>query len=206
MKTIFFIIIYSSSFLFGQVSNDRIFSLAQQPKNYNYSLKIDSIPDNTTENRDTSSNRKIAHPDTSLRSNYCYMTFGLMDILGFGFGHQINSTYAIGIKWTGYWLSGGSFVPNSGAGVGIRLSQYTGWRILNNINYEMTLFYNASTQTADDSKVIIKGGAIDINIGNEKNFDNGINFICSIGIIGSFALGAPPLVLPNIKIGFNINF
>jgi len=69
MKKIFFIIIYSSSFLFGQVSHDRIFSFAQLPEKNNYSLKIDSIPDNTTENRDTSSNRKITYPDTSLRSN-----------------------------------------------------------------------------------------------------------------------------------------
>jgi len=64
----------------------------------------------------------------------------------------------------------------------------------------------ATTQTSDNSGAIIKGGSIDINIGNEKNFDNGINFICSIGVVYSFALGAPPLVLPNIKLGFNINF
>ena len=129
-----------------------------------------------------------------------------MDIMGVGLGWQINSNFAIGLKWTGYWLSGGTFVPNSGTGIGIKISEKITFGIFNNINYETTFFYRYSDQKPEKSKVLIKGFAVDINIGDENINDNGFNFIWLVGVVVSSAQGSKPLLLPNLKIGFNINF
>ncbi len=151
-------------------------------------------------------NKIVEKPDTNLRTAYFYMSLGFADITALCFGYQINPDIAIGFKWAGYWLSGGTFVPNSGTGFGLKISQNIKSNIFNNINYELTLFYRSSDQIPEKSKIIVKGGAIDVNIGNENIKNNGFNFIWLIGVVGNLAQGSRLLIIPNLKIGFNINF
>jgi len=145
---------------------------------------------------------------SDIRNGYFYLTIGLLDILGFGVGYQINKNYSVGIKWSDYWLSdvggGGLFpFPDNGGGFGIRLSRNLNYKVFNNLNFEVLLFYTVSHRSY---KQFIKGASFDINIGDENNINNGFNFIWSVGCVVNGAKGAPPLFMPNFKIGFNINY
>lgn len=145
-----------------------------------------------------------------VRDGYGYLTIGIADLFGLGLGYQLDDVYSLGIKWGIYWTSskggrpeGGPAVPNGGAGFGIRFSRSLNNNIFNNINFETTFFHTISENNFSD---FIKGGAIDVNIGNENHLQNGQNFIWSLGLVSSFANGVSPLFLPNLKIGININF
>ncbi len=141
--------------------------------------------------------------DSNNRSTYFYLTIGIAEPLAIGYGYQINNDLAVALKWSGYWLSGGgTYIPHSGTGFGLKISKNTGVKYLNNLNGEISLFYRAAN---DKSKTLIKGFAFDINIGNEKLTKNSINFIWSIGISIASSRDSSPLYLPQLKIGFNIN-
>ncbi|MCL4512125.1 MAG: hypothetical protein M1470_13880 [Bacteroidetes bacterium] len=131
------------------------------------------------------------------------MTIGVIEPLAFGAGLQIDSVWAIGIKYCGYWTSGGTYLPNSGTGVGVRISEKIRFMIFDNINYEMTAFHPYPDQ---DSKALINGGAIDINMGRESNLKDGFNVIWSLGVTATTGEGSALLVLPNLKLGFDVNF
>jgi hypothetical protein len=134
------------------------------------------------------------------RNGYAYLTIGLAEVLGFGFGYQINNDYAIGIKYGGCWIAKGF---RYGAGFGLKLSRYLSSKFFNNINLELTTYTSSSVQFTESN--LIKGASIDFNIGNESKL-NAINFIWSVGFITSVAKGAQPLFVPSLKTGFNINF
>lgn len=138
----------------------------------------------------------------SHRTAYFILTVGFADPLALGLGYQLNNNWAIGIKWDGYWLYGGSFVPNSGGGLGIKLSKRTKINYINNLNLELLPFLFSST---DKSRILFKGFTVELNIGNEQIRSSGIYFIWSVGAVASFARHTPPLYLPNLKIGFNVN-
>ncbi len=133
------------------------------------------------------------------RNGYAYLSFGLAEVVSLGVGLQINEDYAIGIKYGGCWIAKRF---RYGAGFGLKLSRYLSSKFFNNINLELTTYTSSSVQFTESN--LIKGAAIDFNIGNESKI-NAINFIWSVGFITSFAKGAQPLFVPSLKIGFNIN-
>lgn len=134
------------------------------------------------------------------RNGYAYLSVGLAEVVSLGVGLQINEDYAIGIKYGGCWIAKGF---RYGAGFGLKLSRYLSSKFFNNINLELTTYTSSSVQFTESN--LIKGAAIDFNIGNESKL-NAINFIWSVGFISSVAKGAQPLFMPSLKIGFNINF
>jgi hypothetical protein len=136
---------------------------------------------------------------TSIRDVYFYSTIGIAELIGIGFGLQLNKDYALGIKFGGSWISGGF---GYGGGLGLRLGRTLPHKIFNNINLELTPFVGSSVQNTN--KYLIKGAAIEFNIGNEDKLSR-INFIWSLGAILSIAKGTSPLFMPSLKIGFNIN-
>lgn len=134
------------------------------------------------------------------KNGYAYLSVGLTELVSFGVGLQINADYAIGIKYGGCWISKGF---RYGAGPGLKFSRSLSSRFFNNINLEITTYTSSSVQFTESN--LIKGAAIDLNIGNESKL-NAINFIWSVGFITSVAKGAQPLFVPSLKIGFNVNF
>lgn len=177
---------------------------------FNEIIKKDSLNQNFDE--DTAKLNQNINFEYSIYSNtrngYFFITIGLLDIFGFGFGYQINKNYAVGIKWSDYWLSDmgdeGLFpFPDNGGGFGVRISRTMNYQIINNLNFEVLLFYTVSHRSY---KQFIKGAAFDINIGDESKMKNGFNFIWSVGFVVSCAKGVPTLYMPNLKIGFNINY
>ena len=172
-----FSFLFCNSFVYCQIpankdsgQSERILSAFQADQLQNEFQKRISSYDSII----ISSNPIEENLKTGYRNGYFYLTIGLIEPIGLGFGYQMNSNWALGLKLAGYWLAGGMFLPNSGTGIGIRISQRTGWKILNNVNYEYTFFYEASDHS-HYSKTLIKGGAFDINIGNEQ-INKGINF------------------------------
>ena len=142
--------------------------------------------------------------ESNSRSCYTYLSIGVIEPLALGVGFQVNPEWAMGVKWGVYWLSGRSYItPPPGVGVGTRISQRIGTTAINNINYELAAFYVAGNQYSG-SKALIRGGSLDINIGHES-YERGMNFIWSLGVTATTAEGSPLLVLPNLKIGFNVN-
>ncbi|KAB2853158.1 MAG: hypothetical protein F9K42_00750 [Ignavibacterium sp.] len=139
-------------------------------------------------------------PQSNNRNGYTYIAIGLAEIVSVGVGLQINEDYALGIKYGGCWIAKGF---RYGAGFGLKLSRSLSSKYFNNINLELTTYTSSSVQFTES--FLIKGAAIDFNIGNESKF-NAINFIWSVGFITSIAKVAQPLFVPSMKIGFNINF
>lgn len=179
-----------SNILLGQSTNENNYSIsADDKKIFLTTAEYNSF--------------RVDNADTNSRIAFFYFTTGIAEPIAIGFGYQLNEDWAIALKWSGYWLSGGTFVPESGGGYGLKLSRRTHIKYINNLNFEMTPFLNASN---DESKVFFKGFAFDLNIGNEQIKNCGIYFIWSVGLTASYARHTPPLFLPNIKIGFNINF
>ncbi len=179
------------------------------PKNETFKTSPKAI---TTYNRetllfdraDTVSNKTIEKPNNYVRSNYIFMTIGAIEPIALGFGFQINKDLALGIKFCGYFLSGGTYALNSGLGVGLRISKHIQFGFINIINSEITMLNRTSDSRS--SGLFIRGAVFDINIGNENILSNGLHFIWSAGVVGSFAYRITPLFSPNLKIGFNINF
>ncbi len=153
---------------------------------------------------DSVTNKTIEKPNNYIRSNYIYMTIGAIEPIALGFGFQINSDLAFGIKFCGYFLSGGSYALNSGLGVGLRISKHIQFGFINIVNSEITMLNRTSDSRS--SGIFIRGAALDINTGNENILSKGLHFIWSVGVVGSFAYRLTPLFSPNLKIGFNINF
>jgi hypothetical protein len=153
---------------------------------------------------DTVTIEPIERPNNYVRSNYIFMTIGAIEPIALGFGFQINKDLALGIKFCGYFLSGGTYALNSGLGVGLRISKHIQFGFINIINSEITMLNRTSDSRS--SGLFIRGAVFDINIGNENILSNGLHFIWSAGVVGSFAYRITPLFSPNLKIGFNINF
>jgi len=141
--------------------------------------------------------------DTNYRTIYFHITIGIAEPLGVGCGYQLNENWGVALKWGAYWLSGGVYAPKTNAGFGIKLSRSLDYLFINNINCEVTLFNELFSGVS--KTMTIEGYALDINVGNEKIIKDSGNFIWAIGLSVSSGKHSPPLYLPQLKIGFNIN-
>lgn len=148
--------------------------------------------------------------DSNFRKGYFLISIGLADLIGIGLGYQISRNYSIGIKWGSYWIArkgrieGAPFLPDAGGGFALRLSRTLDFKLLNNINSELMLFYTITSKHTLEP--FVKGLALDINIGHENKISRGINFFWAIGFVVSSAEDVQPLYMPNLKIGINFNF
>lgn len=145
---------------------------------------------------ESAARRLSEEAESDPRSYYGYATIGVIEPLGLGVGYQIDNNWAVGIKLGQYWLSGGTYIPNGGGGVGLRVSERIKLWVANNVNYEITSLLAHSKLT---------GVAVDVNLGRES-IEKGVNFIWSLGITGTSAEGSSLLILPNLKIGLVVNF
>jgi len=141
--------------------------------------------------------------DTNYRTIYFHITLGIAEPLGVGCGYQLNKNWGVALKWGAYWLSGGVYAPNGSAGFGIKLSRSLNYLFINNINCEVTLFNELFSGVSKTMN--IEGYAFEINVGNENIIEGSVNFIWLIGLSVSSGKHSPPLYLPQLKIGFNIN-
>lgn len=191
IKIILFVLVCSSSLIYGQTFlTKHNFTIHESNSKF-----ILQSPEVDTLNEES---------NTNLRAGYFYMTFGLADLLGIGFGYQIDNYFAIGLKAGGYWVGGGTLFPTAAGGVGIKVSRTLDFKVFNNLNFE-TIFY-LGVPNYSDKNPFIKGSAYEINIGYENKTNKGLNFFWSVGAAASFAKDSPSLYMPNLKIGFNFNF
>ena len=143
----------------------------------------------------------------SLRNGYFYFSIGIADLFGLGTGIQLNEKSSLGVKYSMYWLKGGvmgDFAPNNGGGFGLKYSYKVDDFIFDMFNVEITLLNVVADQRFDYP--LIKGVVYDINIGNYKISEFGFNIFYGFGIAICTATHIPPLIMPNAKLGFNLNF
>lgn len=143
-------------------------------------------------------NQITEKPDSLKRNNYVFVTVGLIEPLGFGVGMQIDEKTAIGIKFSGYWLSH----LEGGNGIGIKLTRATGINFIKMINVEVTPH---TDRKHHDNRPFVHGASVELNVGYDNFNKKFFNVIWSIGAVGSFGRGVPPLFAPNIKLGVCLN-
>lgn len=143
-------------------------------------------------------NNITVEKDSLQRKNYIFVTVGLIEPLGFGMGIQIDESTAIGIKYSGYWLS--HF--EAGNGLGIKLTHSTGIKFIKMINFEVTPHIDRNHH---DNRPFIHGASVELNVGYDNFNKKVFNVVWSIGAVGSFGRGVPPLFAPNLKLGICIN-
>ncbi|MBZ0200108.1 MAG: hypothetical protein K8H86_09590 [Ignavibacteriaceae bacterium] len=94
--------------------------------------------------------------------------------------------------------------PNMGVGFGLKYSHKVDDFIFDMFNVEVTLLNGVADQRFDYP--LIKGVVYDINIGNYKISEFGFNIFYGFGVVISTATHIQPLIMPDAKLGFNLNF
>lgn len=163
-------------------------------------------------NKERSINSFFANENDSIRKKYFFGGLGVSEFLYIGAGYQIDSQYALSIKYAITWLSygGAGFVaiPGSGAGWGITASYFNDFWIFNKVSIEY-LYYTTLPPHYDPSNNMMKknyGNYYQIDIGKEYVFKSKkLRFYWLIGLGVSCPQKQGTLVLPTIGIGFAKN-
>lgn len=143
--------------------------------------------------------------EVNIRRVFARLNFGIADLLSFNLGYNFNKKNALSLLLSTVWLKGGFFVPNSGLGVGLKYTySFNSKLFLKNVSVSSLLLTN--TSEAGASSALIKGGMVELALGNQKDFDSGFSFIYELGVMASKSSISKILVMPSIKIGTNFNF
>lgn len=145
--------------------------------------------------------------DNDLRSIFLFSSIGFVDVISIGMGKQLNKNFSLSLKGTAAWVGSGYYTPNSGGGIGLKLSYHEKLLFLNTVSIEFTPFFQLNYYRPDKPiSSPFKGYYFDINIGKEKVDESGFNFFWAIGFCVSAAKYEPLLYGPSLKIGLNFNF
>jgi len=177
------------------------------------SLKLDKEYGNYVMRIDTNVNKIILNNNDSNSIRKLYFSFGagISEVAHLGAGYQIDSQYALLIKYAITWVSYGAgfhFSGGSGAGWGITVSYFTDFWLFNNITLEY-LYYNNLPLRYDPYDNQLKknyGNYYQINFGKEYILKSkNLQFYWLIGVGISCPKKQGALVLPTIGIGFTKN-
>lgn len=177
------------------------------------SLKLDKEYGNYVMGIDTNASKIFLDNKDIIRMRKLYFSFGagISEVVHLGAGYQIDSQYALSIKYAITWVSYGAgfHVPGgSGAGWGITVSYFTNFWLFNNITLEY-LYYNNLPLRYDPYDNQLKknyGNYYQFNIGKEYILKSKkLQFYWLIGVGVSCPQKQGTLVLPTIGIGFTKN-
>lgn len=147
-------------------------------------------------------------PDT--RTYSIYFGIGFLEAVALGVQYQINDHFAVGAKFSAYYLSGrGYIVPPSGGGGGIKLSYYFdrvgGNKVLlraNVVNFEASYLVPHINKSSDRSYY---GAGIEITVGHDAIKDKGLGFLWAVGGSFSAATSLVPSFFPALKLGLHFD-
>ncbi|MFA3782039.1 hypothetical protein ABRY23_03125 [Melioribacteraceae bacterium 4301-Me] len=139
----------------------------------------------------------------SVRKIFIYSNTGILEFLSFGVGYQVSQDFAISLKYSNTFIGSGFIFPNTGSGIGIKLSYYTPFSIFNCINAEYVSYLILSTTKKVNS--VTKGNFFEANIGKEIVKKEGLRVFWSLGLAISNAKMTTVVFAPSIKIGINYN-
>ncbi len=143
--------------------------------------------------------------DENYRGIFLFASVGIIEVASIGFGYQFNEKFSFSLKGAATFIGSAAMgFPNSGRGIGMKLSYQTPFLFFNNTNVEFIQYL--ATSFDDHISSISKGHYIDINIGREPTDKAGFNFFWAIGFCISAAKEANILYAPSLKIGYNFNF
>ena len=155
---------------------------------------------------DTTKNKFYINSTDSLRRYYYTIGVGLFELFQAGIGYQIDSKYAISIKyaWTFLAYGGGFYVPGGGAGWGMAVNYFKNFGVFNNVRFEglyytdlPLLYYN---QTFNKNH----GFYFQIDLAQENilKSEKFIEFYWYVGVGGNILRREKSFIFPTIGIGF----